>query len=229
MFYPFDYYYLILVVPALLFAAWAQAQVSGAYNRYSRVRVSRGMTGAMAARRILDDNGLTGVRVERVAGKLSDHYDPGERVVRLSAGVYDSDSVASLGVAAHECGHAVQHATHYAPLTFRNAIIPITNFGSKLSIPLIIVGLFLSGTLVDIGLLLFSLVAVFQLVTLPVEFNASSRALATLENGNFLDRRELEGARKVLRAAALTYVAALLVSVAQLMRLILLFGNRRRD
>lgn len=183
----------------------------------------------MAARRILDDNGLTGVRVERVAGKLSDHYDPGERVVRLSAGVYDSDSVASLGVAAHECGHAVQHATHYAPLTFRNAIIPITNFGSKLSIPLIIVGLFLSGTLVDIGLLLFSLVAVFQLVTLPVEFNASSRALATLENGNFLDRRELEGARKVLRAAALTYVAALLVSVAQLMRLILLFGNRRRD
>ena len=149
--------------------------------------------------------------------------------VRLSAGVYDSDSVASLGVAAHECGHAVQHATHYAPLTFRNAIIPITNFGSKLSIPLIIVGLFLSGTLVDIGLLLFSLVAVFQLVTLPVEFNASSRALATLENGNFLDRRELEGARKVLRAAALTYVAALLVSVAQLMRLILLFGNRRRD
>ena len=229
MFYPFDYYYLILVVPALLFAAWAQAQVSGAYNRYSRVRVSRGMTGAMAARRILDDNGLTGVRVERVAGKLSDHYDPGDRVVRLSAGVYDSDSVASLGVAAHECGHAVQHATHYAPLTFRNAIIPITNFGSKLSIPLIIVGLFLSGTLVDIGLLLFSLVAVFQLVTLPVEFNASSRALATLENGNFLDRRELEGARKVLRAAALTYVAALLVSVAQLMRLILLFGNRRRD
>lgn len=229
MFYPFDYYYLILVVPALLFAAWAQAQVSGAYNRYSRVRVSRGMTGAMAARRILDDNGLTGVRVERVAGKLSDHYDPGERVVRLSAGVYDSDSVASLGVAAHECGHAVQHATHYAPLTFRNAIIPITNFGSKLSIPLIIVGLFPSGTLVDIGLLLFSLVAVFQLVTLPVEFNASSRALATLENGNFLDRRELEGARKVLRAAALTYVAALLVSVAQLMRLILLFGNRRRD
>ena len=229
MFYPFDYYYLILVVPALLFAAWAQAQVSGAYNRYSLVRVSRGMTGAMAARRILDDNGLTGVRVERVAGKLSDHYDPGERVVRLSAGVYDSDSVASLGVAAHECGHAVQHATHYAPLTFRNAIIPITNFGSKLSIPLIIVGLFLSGTLVDIGLLLFSLVAVFQLVTLPVEFNASSRALATLENGNFLDRRELEGARKVLRAAALTYVAALLVSVAQLMRLILLFGNRRRD
>ena len=197
MFYPFDYYYLILVVPALLFAAWAQAQVSGAYNRYSRVRVSRGMTGAMAARRILDDNGLTGVRVERVAGKLSDHYDPGERVVRLSAGVYDSDSVASLGVAAHECGHAVQHATHYAPLTFRNAIIPITNFGSKLSIPLIIVGLFLSGTLVDIGLLLFSLVAVFQLVTLPVEFNASSRALATLENGNFLDRRELEGARTI--------------------------------
>ena len=229
MFYPFDHYYLILVVPALLFAAWAQAQVSGAYNRYSRVRVSRGMTGAMAARRILDDNGLTGVRVERVAGKLSDHYDPGERVVRLSAGVYDSDSVASLGVAAHECGHAVQHATHYAPLTFRNAIIPITNFGSKLSIPLIIVGLFLSGTLVDIGLLLFSLVAVFQLVTLPVEFNASSRALATLENGNFLDRRELEGARKVLRAAALTYVAALLVSVAQLRRLILRFGNRRRD
>lgn len=226
MFYPFDHYYLILVVPALLFAAWAQAQVSGAYNRYSRVRVSRGMTGAMAARRILDDNGLTGVRVERVAGKLSDHYDPGERVVRLSAGVYDSDSVASLGVAAHECGHAVQHATHYAPLTFRNAIIPITNFGSKLSIPLIIVGLFLSGTLVDIGLLLFSLVAVFQLVTLPVEFNASARAMSFISNDVRISPEQAKGARQMLTAAALTYVAAALTSILQLLYLL---QQRRED
>ena len=229
MFVPFDYYYLILVVPALLFAMWAQGTVSSTFNQYSRVHSGRGLTGERVARQILDANGLQHVRIEHIRGNLTDHYDPGANVVRLSDSVYGSDSVAAIGVAAHECGHAVQHATHYSPLVFRNAIIPITNFGSKLSIPLIIIGLFLSGTLVQIGLLLFSLVAVFQLVTLPVEFNASSRALATLERSGFLDGPELRGSKRVLRAAALTYVAALLVSVAQLLRLILLYGNRRRD
>ncbi|MGI5967214.1 MULTISPECIES: zinc metallopeptidase [Anaerotruncus] len=224
----FDYYYLILVVPALLLAAWAQATVSSTYRKYSQVHSSRRLTGADAARRILDSNGLYNVRIEHIRGELTDHYDPGANVVRLSDNVYSSSSVAALGVAAHECGHAVQHATHYTPLIFRNAIIPVTNFGSKLSIPLIIIGMLLSyGPLIDIGLLLFSLVAIFQLVTLPVEFNASSRALATLENDHFLEPNELRGSKKVLQAAALTYVAALLVTIMQLLRLVLLSRNRR--
>lgn len=229
MFIPFDRYYLILVIPALLFAGWAQMSVSSAFNRYSRVRNMHGMTGAQAARRILDDNGLQNVRVEHIGGKLTDHYDPGAQVVRLSDSVYAGDSIASLGVAAHECGHAVQHARHYSPLMLRNAIIPITNIGSKLALPLILIGLFTSGALINLGILLFSLAAVFQLITLPVEFNASSRALATLENTGYLAPDELGGARAVLRAAALTYVAALIVALAQLLRLVLLFGNRRRD
>ncbi len=225
----FDSYYLILVVPALLFAGWAQMKVSGTFQRYSRVRAARGLTGADVARRILDENGLQHIRIEHIRGNLTDHYDPGSGVVRLSDSVYGSDSVAALGVAAHECGHAVQHARHYAPLVFRNAIIPITNIGSKLAIPLFLLGLIFSiPALADLGLLLFSLAAVFQLVTLPVEFNASSRALATLERANFLDPPELRGSKKVLQAAALTYVAALLVTVAQLLRLVLL-ANRRRD
>ena len=226
----FDRYYLILVVPALLFAMWAQGTVSSTYNKYSRVRSSRHLTAEEVARRILDANDLYNVRVEHIRGNLTDHYDPAAKVVRLSDTVFGSDSVAALGVAAHECGHAVQHARSYAPLLFRNAIVPITNFGSKLSIPLILLGFIMSyGPLVDIGLLLFALMAVFQLVTLPVEFNASSRALATLETSNYLEPSELRGSQKVLRAAALTYVAALLVTVMQLLRLVLLFGNRRRD
>lgn len=189
----FDYYYLILVIPALLIAGWAQMRVSSTFAKYSKVHSSRRMTGEMAARRILDANGLQDVRIEHIRGNLTDHYDPSNAVVRLSDSVYSSDSVAALGVAAHECGHAVQHAKHYAPLTFRNAIIPITNFGSKISIPLIILGMIFYGPLIDVGLMLFALVAVFQLVTLPVEFNASSRALATLEGQNFLDPAELRG------------------------------------
>lgn len=224
----FDRYYLFLVVPAMLFALWAQMQVSGTFAKYAQVSNGRMMTGAQAARTILDRNGLQSVRIERVAGKLTDHYDPGAKIIRLSDEVYHSDSVAAVGVAAHECGHAVQHAQHYSPLVFRNAIIPLTNFGSKLAIPLFILGLFLSPTLCNIGLLLFSLVALFQLITLPVEFNASARALATLESGNFLSQSELRGSRKVLRAAALTYVAALLVTVMQLLRL-LLVARRRND
>lgn len=225
----FDMYYLILVVPAMLFAMWAQAQVSGTFNKYSNMRNARGLTGMQAARSILDDNDLQHVRIEHIAGNLTDHYDPGAQVVRLSDGVYNSTSVAAIGVAAHECGHAVQHATHYSPLTIRNAIIPITNIGSKLAMPVFILGLFISPQLANIGLLLFALVAVFQLITLPVEFNASARALNTLEVASYLDPAELRGSKKVLRAAALTYVAALAVTVMQLLRLVLMAQNRRRD
>lgn len=224
----FDYYYLILVVPALLIAMWAQANVTGTYNKYHKMRSSRGLTGAQVARRMLDANGLQTVRVEQIAGQLTDHYDPGARAVRLSNAVYTGDSVAALGIAAHECGHAVQHANQYVPLTFRNAIIPLTNFGSRLSIPLVIAGFVLGlDPLVNLGLVLFALVAVFQLVTLPVEFNASSRALQTLETAEYMEGAELRGSRRVLQAAALTYVAALVVTLAQLLRLVLI--SRRRD
>lgn len=227
MFWGIDYYYLVLVIPALIIAGWAQMRVSTTFSKYSHVHCTRRLTGEQAARRILDANGLNNIRIEHIRGNLTDHYDPSSGVVRLSDSVYNSDSVAAVGVAAHECGHAVQHATHYSPLVFRNAIIPITNFGSKISIPLVIIGLFMGyQTLTNIGLLLFSLVAIFQLVTLPVEFNASSRALATLEHAEYLDSTELQGSKRVLQAAALTYVAALLVTVAQLLRLVLISRNR---
>lgn len=223
-----DPYYLMLVLPAALIAMWAQARVSSTFSRYQQVRSGSGLTGQQAARQILDDNGLFHVRIERISGNLTDHYDPRAQVVRLSDGVYGSASIAAIGVAAHETGHAVQHATGYAPLSIRSAIIPLTNFGSRLSFPLLLIGLFLgSQNLVNIGILLFSLVTVFQLVTLPVEFNASSRALRTLEAHHILWGDELSGARKVLSAAALTYVAALIVSAAQLLRLVLIFGRRR--
>ena len=200
------------------------------YYYFIRVHASRRITAQEAARRILSDNGLDHVQIQRVNGNLTDHYDPGAKVVRLSDTVYNSDSVAALGVAAHECGHAIQHARGYAPLMLRNAIIPVTNFGSKLSIPLILLGLVLGyAPLVQIGIWMFALMAIFQLVTLPVEFNASARALATLERENYLEPSELRGSKRVLQAAALTYVAALLVTVMQLLRLVLLFGNRRRD
>lgn len=226
----FDLHYLILVVPAMLFASWAQMQVSSTFDQYSKVRSSRGITAAQVARRILDANRLQQIRVERIAGKLTDHFDPSSGVIRLSDDVYGSSSVAAIGVAAHECGHAVQHAQKYAPMQLRAAIIPVTNLGSKLSIPLFVVGLILSyEPLCNIGLLLFSLAAVFQLVTLPVEFDASARALRTLEKERFLDSSELRGSKRVLKAAALTYVAALVVSLAQLLRLVLISRGRNRD
>lgn len=229
MFFLPDKYYIIFVIPAMIWAMWAQMRVSSTFAKYDKMHSRRRMTGAQAARNILDDNGLRNIRIERVSGRLSDHYDPGAGVIRLSDSVYDSTSVAAIGVAAHECGHAVQHATRYAPLVFRNAIIPVTNFGSKLAIPLFLMGLFFSQTLCTLGLVLFGLTAIFQLVTLPVEFNASSRALKTLEGWNFLERDELRGASRVLSAAAMTYVAALAVSVAQLLRLIMIAGRRRDD
>ena len=226
----YDSYYLLLVVPAMLLALWAQSRVQSTYRKYSQIRSFRGMTADQVARSILDANGLTQVRVDRIPGNLTDHYDPRTKVVRLSDTVYGSSSIAAIGVAAHEVGHACQHAAAYGPLTLRNAIIPVTNLGSRLSIPLILVGLLLgNNSLALLGVLLFSLVAVFQLITLPVEFNASSRALQTLGSRGILEGEELAGARKVLTAAALTYVAALVVSLAQLLRLTLIVGNRRRD
>lgn len=229
-FYLPDRYYILLVIPAMLIALWAQMRVKSTFAKYSREGTYGGLTGAQAARRILDANGLTDVRIEPVRGSLTDHYDPRDKVVRLSMDVYGCDTVAAVGVAANETGHAIQHAVGYFPLQLRNAIIPITNIGSQLSIPLVFIGYFLGmQPLVSLGILLFSLVTVFQLITLPVEFNASRRALATLDEYGMVNDYEHEGVRKVLSAAALTYVAALIVSLANLLRLILLFGGRRDD
>ena len=229
-FYYFDRYYWILIVPAMIFAMWAQMRVSSTFNRYSKVGSARGLSAAQVCRQILDENGLFAVRVERVSGNLTDHYDPRSNVIRLSDSVYNSTSVAAIGVAAHEAGHAVQYSVGYVPIKIRNSIIPVSKLGSTLSMPILLVGLlFNSGVLVEIGILLFSTMALFQLVTLPVEFNASGRALRTLSDYHILDDEEIRMAGKVLKAAALTYVAALLSSAAQLLRLILLYGRRRND
>lgn len=229
-FYLPDRYYILLVIPAMLIALWAQMRVKTTFARYSQERTLGGLTGAQAARRILDANGLSNVRIEPVPGKLTDHYDPRAKVVRLSQEVYGSATVAAVGVAAHETGHAIQHAVGYAPLQLRNAIIPITNIGSQLSIPMVLFGYVLGfQPLVSIGIVLFSLATVFQLITLPVEFNASRRAVETLDSYGMVNQQEYEGVKRVLSAAALTYVAALIVSIANLLRLILLFGNRRDD
>ena len=229
--YYFDPTYFLVLIGAVL-CIWAQARVSSTYNRYSRVLSRTGMTGAQAAQRILQLSGIYDVRIEHVGGKLTDHYDPVNKVLRLSDTVYGSTSVAAIGVAAHECGHAVQHDKGYAPLQFRSALVPVANIGSKAGIPLILLGALLgmNQTLIHIGIWVFALAVLFQLVTLPVEFNASGRALAMLGDYGMLDRDETTGCRKVLQAAALTYVAAAASAILQLLRLVLLFGgNRRRD
>ena len=229
-FYYYDPYYWMILVPAMLIALLAQINVSSTFNRYSQVRSARGFTGAQAAEAVLRAHGVYDVRIERVAGRLSDHYDPRSNVIRLSDAVYNSSSIASVGVAAHEAGHAVQYAQGYAPIKLRTAIIPVCNIGSQLSIILIILGLFLySQPLFGLGVILFSLAVLGQIVTLPVEFNASRRAIVSLRDTHLLDENELRGAKKVLGAAAMTYVAALLVSLAQLLRFLLAFGGRRRD
>lgn len=226
-FYGFDMYYFILVVPAILFALWAQFNVKSTFSKYSRVSL-HGMTGYDSARAILDANGLYNVRVERVAGELTDHYDPKANVIRLSDAVYGQSTAAAVGVAAHEAGHAVQHAVGYMPIKIRSAIIPITNIGSNLAMPLILLGIILSyPPLAYVGVIAFGLSTVFQLVTLPVEFNASNRAMKALASGGRLDSNETNAAGKVLRAAALTYVAALAVSLGNLLRLLVLV--RRSD
>lgn len=231
MFYPYyiDPTYLILI-PAILISAWAQFKVSSTFNKYSTVRSINGYTGAQVARILLNDAGLQEVEIQQVPGRLSDHYDPRAKVLRLSSDVYGSTSVASIGVAAHEVGHAIQDKESYSALVFRNAIVPLVNFSSSLSWILFFIGILLSySTLVTIGIILFSVVVLFQLVTLPVEFNASSRALKLLEARGILYDKEVEGARKVLSAAALTYVAATLMAVLQLVRLIAISNRNSND
>ena len=229
-FYGFDMYYLVLVIPCVILAFWAQAKVKSTFNRYEQVLNVRGISGAQAAEAVLRQNGVTGVRIEWVVGKLNDHFDPRTNTIRLSSAVYSSTSVASVGVAAHEAGHAVQYAVGYFPIRLRAAIIPVTQSGSAAAFPLILLGLFMnSGIMIDIGILAFGLSTVFQLVTLPVELNASRRALAAIEEGGLLMPDEYPMAKKTLTAAAMTYVAALAVSLAQLLRLVLLFGGRGRD
>lgn len=226
-YYYMDYWYIVLVLPAVLLSLIAQGMVNGTFNKYSKVINRRGVTGADAARRILDANGLRHIRIEPVSGKLTDHFDPKAGVIRLSESVYGSSSVAAVGVAAHEAGHAVQHSVGYFPIKVRTAIIPICNLGSSLAAPLIIIGLLLSfEALAMLGVLLFGLAVVFQLVTLPVEFNASSRALKIIGDTGMLDDTEKGGARRVLTAAALTYVAALAVSLANFLRLLFIVTGR---
>lgn len=232
-YYGFDWTYVILVLPCIIFAMIASASVNSTFKRYSSQISSRRITGAEAAKRVLSANGVYNVRIERVSGNLTDHYDPKTNVIRLSENVYDSPSTAAIGVACHEAGHAVQYAHNYGPIKLRAAIIPITNIGSKLAMPLILLGLLFntlgnfSYSMIYLGIACFALSLVFQLVTLPVEFNASRRAMSTIDEAGLLTEAEQKGARKTLRAAAMTYVAAVAVSLAQLLRLILLFGGRR--
>jgi len=222
----FDPLYFILVMPAIIFSMWAQHKVTSSFNRYSQMPTEKGLTGAAAAIEILRQAGVMDVTVERTPGHLTDHFDPRDNVIRLSESVYDSTSVAAVGVAAHEAGHAIQYAEHYAPIKIRTAIIPMTNIGSKLSVPLIFIGLFMGmAGLINLGIALFGMVVLFQLITLPVEFDASRRALATLDGYAMLTVDEVEGSKKVLTAAALTYVGALAVSLAQLLRFL---AMRRR-
>ena len=237
-YYGFDWTYVVLVLPCLILSMWASANVNSTFKKYSGQLSSRRITGAQAAQRVLMANGVQGVKIQRVSGNLTDHYDPRTNVIRLSDNVYDNTSTAAIGVACHEAGHAVQYAQSYAPIKLRAAVIPVTNLGSKLAMPLILIGLLLSYLgnisymLVYAGIACFGLSLVFQLVTLPVEFNASRRALAAISSGNLLTEEEQKGARKTLTAAALTYVAATATALAQLLRLIVLFGgrnNRSRD
>lgn len=223
---------MILVLIGVGLSMWASARVNSTFARYSRVRSMSGMTGAEAAKRLLNAQGIYDVTVHKVSGKLTDHYDPRTKTVNLSESVYDSVSVAAIGVAAHECGHAMQDNTEYVPLKLRGAIVPAANIGAQLSWPMILIGVFIAGfgsPLVQIGILLFSLSVIFQLVTLPVEFNASSRAVRLLDSTGILRGEEVDGTRKVLGAAALTYVAAAAGSILQLLRLLILFGGRRDD
>ena len=231
MLYPFmfDPTY-ILVIFALLLSLFASFGVKSTFSKYSGVRNARGMTGRDAAREILDRNGLYNISIEHVAGNLTDHYDPRANVIRLSDATFNSTSVAAVGVAAHEAGHAVQHAVGYRPIKWRNSVLPIANIGSTLSFPLFLIGLIMGLEKLSLaGIILFSAVLLFQLVTLPVEFNASSRALAILDSSGMLSDAEVRQAGKVLRAAAMTYVAAVASTALQLLRLVLLFNNRRND
>lgn len=223
---------MILVLIGVVITLWAQWRVNSAFSKYSRVRSRTGMTGAEVAQRLLQSQGIYDVRVQRVGGSLTDHYDPRTKTVNLSDDVFNVSSVAAIGVAAHECGHAIQDNVGYVPLRIRGNLVPVANIGSRLSWPLILIGLLISGLgspLVEIGIIMFSLAVLFQLVTLPVELDASARAVRLLDAEGILAGDEVSGTRKVLHAAALTYVAAAATSILQLLRLVILFGGRRRD
>jgi Zn-dependent membrane protease YugP len=229
MYYRFDPTYLLIIVGVLLSMA-ASAKLNATYQRYAAVRSRSGLTGAQVAQEILRSQGIYDVTVRRVSGRLTDHYDPRTKTVNLSDAVYGESSIAALGVAAHECGHAIQDANSYAPLRMRAALVPVANFGATLSWPLILFGLIMGGgPLITVGILLFSLAVLFQIVTLPVEYNASGRAVRLLDSIGILYGEEVGQARRVLNAAALTYVAAAAGSILQLLRLVILFGNRRED
>ena len=219
---------ILLVIPGLIASIWAQIKVKTTFDKYSKIYTKSGMTGYMAARRILDANGLNHIKIEQIGGHLSDHYDPRANVIRLSTSVYSSASPAAIGVAAHEAGHAIQYAKSYAPIRLRAGLVKITNFSSMLAIPLFFIGLiFANDALMLAGILLYAAIAFFQLVTLPVEFNASSRAMSILQASGMLNSNELKASRKVLTAAAMTYVAALITSLLTLLRLVILSGRRR--
>ena len=227
----YDYYYFILVIPALLISLWAQARVKSTYSKMSRVMNSRGLTGAQAAGEVLRYYGITDVRLEQVSGTLTDHYDPKDNVIRLSQGVYGATSIAAVGIACHEAGHAAQHAQAYKPISVRNMLLPVANIGSASGLWIALIGLAMQWRiLILVGIVLYAFVALFQLVTLPVEFDASSRALKVIEETGMLQGDEYAGAKKVLSAAAMTYVAALLVSIMSLLRVILRArgGGRKR-
>ncbi len=234
-YYGFDWTYLVLVVPCLILSLWASARVNSVFKRYATQLSSRHITGAQAAQRVLTLCDVQGVRIERISGSLTDHYDPKSNVIRLSDSVYGSTSTAAIGVACHEAGHAVQYARSYFPIRLRAAVIPATNIGSKLAMPLILLGILLpalgsiSTLLVYLGIGCFALSLVFQLITLPVEFNASRRALDAIDRAELLTPDERRGAKKTLSAAAMTYVAATAVAFTQLLRLILLYGRRRKN
>ncbi len=226
-YYGFDIYYLVLILPAFIISLIAQFKVKSTFSKYSKVPSE--MTGAEAARQVLYTHGVTNVKIERVSGNLTDHFDPRTNVIRLSESVYDARTVAAVGVAAHEAGHAVQYAEQYTPIVIRNKIVPVVNFGSSISWIVLMLGIFLSyDPLLWVGIALFGLTTLFHLITLPVELNASRRAIVTLDGSTTLSDEHIKGAKKVLSAAAMTYVAALLVSLAQLLRFVLIFGRRRR-
>ena len=233
-YYGIDWSYLVFVLPCLIISVWASASVKRTFQKYAQQYSQRRITGADAAMQVLRNHGVHNVRIEQTPGSLTDHYDPKTNVIRLSDSVYGSTSTAAIGVACHEAGHAVQYAQSYGPIKLRAAIIPVTNFGSKLAMPLILLGILLSflgsisNTLIYLGIACFSLSLLFQLITLPVEFNASRRAIRSIENIGILSDSELVGAKKTLKAAAMTYVAATAVALSQLLRLIVLFGGRRR-
>ena len=232
----FDWTYVVFILPFVILSLWASSNVNSTFHKYSKVHSIRHITGAEAAQRVLSANGVSGVRIERVRGNLTDHYDPRSNVIRLSDNVYSSTSTAAIGVACHEAGHAVQYAKNYFPIKLRAAVIPATNLGSKLAMPLILLGVLFSAfadasyTLVYAGIACFGLSLVFQLITLPVEFDASRRAIHAISSANILTEEEQRGAKKTLTAAAMTYVAATAVALMQLLRLIMIFGGgRRRD